>query len=346
MPAFTAAELAERLQGRVVGDPAVRLTGFAPADNAGPGDLTWAENPRHLARAETSAAAAILVAADVTSSKTLIRVPNARIAYARVLPWFYPEPVFPAGIHPTAVVAASASVDATAHVGPLCVVGERAQIGARVVLVAGVYVGEGCRLDEDTRLFPGVTLYAGTQVGRRVRLHAGVVVGSDGFGYVLDGGAHRKIPQVGHVVIEDDVELGANVTVDRGALGATVIGRGTKVDNLVQIGHNVVVGQHCILVAQAGVAGSSRLGNYVTIAGQAGVIGHLTVGDRAVIAGQSGVIQNVPAGQVWFGSPARPATQMKRQMVLMERLPELVRRVAELEKELAALKTGGGVPAA
>jgi UDP-3-O-[3-hydroxymyristoyl] glucosamine N-acyltransferase len=346
MPAFTAAELAERLQGRVVGDPAVRLTGFAPADNAGPGDLTWAENPKHLARAETSAAAAILLAADVISRKTLIRVPNARIAFARVLPWFYPEPVFPAGIHPTAVVAASASVDATAHVGPLCVVGERAQIGARVVLMAGDYVGEGCRLGEDTRLFPGVTLYAGTQVGKRVRLHAGVVVGSDGFGYVLDGGAHRKIPQVGHVVIEDDVELGANVTVDRGALGATVIGRGTKVDNLVQIGHNVVVGQHCILVAQAGVAGSARLGNYVTIAGQAGVVGHLTVGDRAVIAGQSGVIQNVPAGQVWFGSPARPATQMKRQMVLMERLPELVRRVAELEKELAALKAGSSVPAA
>lgn len=342
MPAFTAAELAERLQGRVVGDPAVTLTGFAPADSAGPGDLTWAENPKHLARAEASAAAAILVAADVISRKTLIRVPNARVAFARVLPWFYPEPEFPPGIHPTAVVAASARVDPSAHVGPLCVVGERAQLGPRVVLMAGDYVGDDCALGEDTRLFPGVTLYAGTRVGCRVRLHAGVVVGSDGFGYVLDGGAHRKVPQVGHVVIEDDVELGANVTVDRGALGATVIGRGTKVDNLVQIAHNVVIGEHCIVVAQAGIAGSTRLGHHVTVAGQAGIVGHLKVGDRAVIAAQSGVTNHVPAGEVWLGSPARPAAQMKRLYVLMERLPEMARRLAELEKELAALKAAPG----
>lgn len=342
MPAFTAAELAERLQGRVVGDPGVTLTGFAPADSAGPGDLTWAESPKHLARAEASAAAAILVAADVTSRKTLIRVPNARLAFARVLPWFYPEPEFAPGIHPTAVVAASARVDPTAHVGPLCVVGERAQLGPRVVLMAGDYVGDDCVLGEDTRLFPGVTLYAGTRVGCRVRLHAGVVVGSDGFGYVLDGGAHRKVPQVGHVVIEDDVELGANVTVDRGALGATVIGRGTKVDNLVQIAHNVVIGEHCIVVAQAGIAGSTRLGHHVTVAGQAGIVGHLKVGDRAVIAAQSGVTNHVPAGEVWLGSPARPAVQMKRLYVLMERLPEMARRLAELEKELAALKAATG----
>lgn len=338
MPAFTAAELAQRLQGRVLGDPTVTLSGVAPADAAGPGDLTWAETPKHLARAEASAAAAILVAGEATSRKTLICVPNARVAFARILPWFYPEPEFPPGIHPTAVVAADARVDPTAHIGPLCVVAERAQIGPRAVLMAHVYVGEACQVGADTRLFPGVTLYAGTQVGCRVRLHAGVVVGSDGFGYVLDGGEHRKVPQVGYVVIEDEVELGANVTVDRGALGATVIGRGTKVDNLVQIAHNVVLGQHCLLVSQAGIAGSTRLGNYVTVAGQAGLVGHIQVGDRAVIGAQSGVTHHVPAGQVWLGSPARPAAQAKRLYALQDRLPEMARRLAALEKELAALK--------
>ncbi len=340
MPAFTAAELADRLEGRVVGDPAVRLTGFAPADAAGPGDLTWAESPQHLARAEASAAAAILVASDVTSTKTLIRVPNARVAFARMLPWFYPEPDFPPGRHPSTVVDPTAQVDPTAHVGPLCVIGARARIGPRAVLMAGDHVGADCAVGEETRLFPGVTLYAGTRLGRRVRLHAGVVVGADGFGYVLDGGEHRKVPQVGHVVIEDDVELGANVTVDRGTLGATVIGRGTKVDNLVQIGHNVVLGRHCLVVSQAGIAGSTRLGDYVTVAGQAGIVGHLRIGDRAVIGGQSGVTTHVPAGETWLGSPARPAAQMKRMFVMMERLPELLRRLGDLEKELAALKAG------
>lgn len=338
MPVFTAAELAERLQGRVVGDPAVRLTGFAPADAAGPGDLTWAESPKHLARAEASAAAAILVASDVASAKTLIRVPNARVAFARVLPWFYPEPDLAPGRHPSAVVDPTAQVDPTAHIGPLCVLGARARIGPRAVLMAADYVGADCEVGEETRLYPGVTLYAGTRVGRRVRLHAGVVVGADGFGYVLDGGEHRKVPQVGHVILEDDVELGANVTVDRGTLGATVIGRGTKVDNLVQIGHNVVLGRHCLVVSQAGIAGSTRLGDYVTVAGQAGIVGHVQIGDRAVIGAQSGVATHVPTGETWLGSPARPASQMKRLYVLLDRLPDLARRLAEVEKELAALK--------
>jgi UDP-3-O-[3-hydroxymyristoyl] glucosamine N-acyltransferase len=170
------------------------------------------------------------------------------------------------------------------------------------------------------------------------------VVGSDGFGYVLDGGVHRKVPQIGHVVIEDDVELGANVTVDRGALGATVIGRGTKIDNLVQIAHNVVLGKHCILIAQVGIAGSTRVGDYVTIAGQAGLVGHLKIGNRVVIAGRSGVANDIADGEAWFGSPARPATQMKRQVIAMDRLPELLRRVARLEKELAGLKAAGPTP--
>lgn len=336
MPEFTAAELAEHLQGRVVGDPTLRLTGFAPAETAGPGDLTWAETTDYLARAEAGAAGAVLVGTPAPSRKTLICVDKPRVAFARILPLFFPEPAFPPGIHPSAVVDPSAAIDPTAHVGPRCTVSSGACIGARSVLVAGVFVGPGARVGEDVRVFPNVVLYEQTVVGNRVRLHAGVVVGSDGFGYVFDQGAHRKVPQVGHVVIEDDVEIGANSTVDRGALGTTVIGRGTKIDNLVQVAHNVVLGRHCILVAQVGIAGSARLGDYVTVAGQAGVIGHLKIGSRAVIAAQSGVTANMPDGQTWFGSPARPATQMKRQILAVERLPELARRVARLEAALAA----------
>ena len=344
MPEYTAAQIAEHLQGQVIGDPNVVLSGFALADNAGPRDLTWAESEKYLARAEAGAAAAILVSSDATSSKTLIRVTNARLAFARVLPLFFPEPVPDPGIHPTAVVEPGAEVDPTAHVGPHCVVGARTRIGARTVLAGGDFLGPDCQVGEDVRLFPRVTLYGGTRIGNRVRIHAGTVVGSDGFGYVLDGGVHRKVPQIGHVVIEDDVELGANVTVDRGALGATVIGRGTKIDNLVQIAHNVVLGKHCILIAQVGIAGSTRVGDYVTIAGQAGLVGHLKIGNRVVIAGRSGVANDIADGEAWFGSPARPATQMKRQVIAMDRLPELLRRVARLEKELAGLKAAGPTP--
>ncbi len=342
MPQFTATELAERLQGRVVGDANVVLTGFAPADTARPGDLTFAENEKFLARAETSAATAVLVATDLPSAKTLIRVANARIAFARVLPLFFPEPVFPPGVHPTAVVAASASIPATAHIGPYVVVGERVRFGERVVVEAGVCLGADCQIGDDTRLFPRVTLYPGCQVGRRVRLHAGAVIGSDGYGYVFDNGLHRKVPQVGNVILQDDVEIGANVAIDRGALGSTVVGRGTKIDNLVQIGHNVVLGEHCLLVAQVGIAGSTRVGNLVTMAGQAGVAGHLKIGDRAVVAAQSGVMNDIPAGETWFGAPARRATQMKRLLLATEKLPDLLKRVAELERQSAADPAGGG----
>ncbi len=332
---FTASELAGHLDGAVAGDGNVVLTGFAPAGNAKPGDLTFAENEVYFRRAEQSPAAAILVDGDYTSDlKVIIRVANARVAYARALPLFFPEPALPPGIHPSAVVAPSAQVDPTAHIGPLCVLGDRCQIGARTVLKGQVFVDAETTIGDDCLIFPQVTLYARSQVGHRVRIHASTVVGSDGFGYVLDHGSHRKVPQVGLVIIQDDVEIGAGVTIDRGALGPTVIGRGTKIDNLVQVAHNVLIGEHCLLVAQAGIAGSTKLGNYVTLAGQVGLAGHLRIGSRATIAAQSGVMHDVPEGQKWFGSPAQPDRQMKRQLLALQQLPELLRRVHELEKRL------------
>ena len=330
---FTAAEIARHLNGEVLGDASVELRGFAPADRAQSGDLTFAENDNYFARAEQSAASAILVDRRFDSGrKVLIRVGNPRLAFARVLPLFFPEPSFAPGIHPSAVVAASATIDPSAHIGPLCVVGEGARIGARVVLEASNFVGAQCELGEETRLFPQVTLYAQTRVGQRVRIHSGSVIGSDGFGYVFDDGAHRKVPQIGSVIIHDDVEIGANVTIDRGALAPTVIGRGTKIDNLVQVAHNVSIGENCLLVAQVGVAGSSRLGNHVVVGGQVGIAGHLQIGDRVTIAAQSGVMHSIPAGEKWFGSPAQPDRQLKRQLIALQHLPELLRRVAALEK--------------
>lgn len=333
---FTVADIARHVGGEVVGDASLVLQRFAPADRAQPGDLTFAENELFFARAEQSAATAILVDGPVTSQKTLIRVPSARIAFAKVLPLFFPEPTYPAGVHPSAVVAPAAKVDATAHIGPQCVVGEGAVIGPRSVLLAQVFVGPQCVVGEDCLLFPHVTLYARTTLGNRVRIHASSAIGSDGFGYVQDGGVHRKVPQIGNVIIRDDVEIGAGVTVDRGALGSTVIGRGTKIDNLVQVAHNVNIGEHCIVVSQTGISGSTRLGNYVVLAGQVGLAGHLKIGNRVTVAAQSGVMNNIPDGEKWFGSPAQPDRQTKRQLIALQQLPELLRRVAELERRLAA----------
>ncbi len=332
---FTAAEIAAQVQGEVIGNATLSLTGFAPANVAKPGDLTFGENETYFAIAEQSAAAAILISGDFKSaSKTLIRVKNARVAFARVLPLFYPEREFAPGVHSSAVVAASAQIDPTAHIGPCCVIGERVKIGPKVVLEDCVSIGADSVIGEGTRLMPNVTVYARSQIGCRVRVQAGAIIGSDGFGYVFDEGAHLKVPQIGHVVIHDDVEIGANATVDRGALGPTVIGRGTKIDNLVQIGHNVQIGEHCIVVAQTGVAGSTRLGNLVTLAGQVGIAGHLKIGDHVTIAAQSGVMDDIAAGEKWFGSPAQPDRQMKRQLLALQQLPELVRRVRDLEKRL------------
>lgn len=332
---FTTAEIAKHLQGELLGDPSVKLNGFAPADRAQPGDLTFAENPDYFTRAEQSAASAIIVDGQFTSTKKiLIRVPNARIAFAKALALFFPEPVLPAGAHPTATIAPSAQIDPSAHVGPHCVIGEKVRIGARSVLQGGNYIGAGCQIGEEVNLFPNVIIYARSEIGNRVRIHAGTVIGSDGFGYVQDNGIHRKVPQIGNVIIRDDVEIGSNVSIDRGALGPTVIGKGTKIDNLVQIAHNVIIGDHCLVISQVGVAGSTKIGNYVILAGQAGIAGHLKIGNRATIAAQAGVMTNIGDGEKYLGSPAQPDRQAKRQMIALQYLPDLLKRVAELEKKL------------
>jgi UDP-3-O-[3-hydroxymyristoyl] glucosamine N-acyltransferase len=334
MHTFTAAQIAKELDGEVVGDGSTPLTGFAPANAAKPGDLTFAESEDFFHKAEESAAAAILVdGPHENPRKVLICVANARVAFARVLPLFFPDRLLAAGIHPSAVVAPSARVDPGAYIGPGCVVGENVVIAARVTLRGGNHIGDNCVIGEQSQLFPNVVLYPQTQIGRRVRVHAGSVLGADGFGYVVDGGVHRKIPQVGHVIVEDDVEIGANVTIDRGALGPTLIGRGTKIDNLVQVAHNVVLGENCLVVAQVGIAGSTTIGSNTILAGQVGLAGHLKIGNNVTVAAQSGVMRDIPDGGKWLGAPAQPDRQAKRQMIALQRLPELIQRVGELERK-------------
>jgi UDP-3-O-[3-hydroxymyristoyl] glucosamine N-acyltransferase len=343
MPTFTAAQLAQQIEGEVIGDGSVQLKGFAPADSAQDGHLTFAENKEYLAKAEQSAASAVLVGEGLgPSAKTLILVKNPRVAFARVLPMFFPERPFAAGIHPSAVIAKSATIDPSAHVGPHCVVGERVKIGARSALLGGNHIGDDCQMGDDVWLFPNVILYARSRLGHRVRIHAGTIIGSDGYGYVFDAGQHRKVLQLGNVVIHDDVEIGSNTCIDRGALGSTVIGRGTKIDNLVQVAHNVVVGEGCLLVGQSGFAGSTTLGNFAVIAAQAGVAGHLKIGNQVTIGAKSGVMHDIPDGQKWMGLPAGPALETKRQWVQLRHLPAALKRLAELEKQVADLKQAAG----
>lgn len=239
----------------------------------------------------------------------------------------------------------SAQLDPTAHVGPHCVVGARVPVGARCVLMGGNQIGRDCQLGDDTTLFPNVVLYPRTQLGKRVAIHASTVIGSDGYGYVFAEGRHQKVLQVGHVIIGDDVEIGANAAIDRGALGPTIIGAGTKIDNLVHVAHNVVMGKHCLVMGQVGFAGSTRLGDYCVIASQSGIAGHLTLGRQATVGAKSGVMRDIPDGGTVLGIPAMPDKQTKRQWIGVQQLPEMIRRLRDLEREVQELKAGlSGTP--
>jgi len=332
---YTASNLAELIGGEVVGDGTVILTGIAPADGASVGDLTFAEKPAYLAAAEVSQASAILVPRGFESAtKVLIRVKDARIAIAKVLPLFFPPETSAAGIHTSAVVDPTAQIDATASVGPHCVVGAGVSLGKNTVLMGGNHIGRDSKLGDDVCLHPNVVLYARTQIGNRVSIHAGTTIGSDGYGYVFDQGRHRKMLQVGNVVIHDDVEIGSNTSIDRGALGSTVIGQGTKIDNLVHVAHNVVMGRHCLIMGQVGFAGSTVLSDYVVIASQSGIAGHLKLGTQSTIGAKSGVMRDIAPGETMLGYPAATDKQAKRQWIATSKMPDALRRLRALEKKM------------
>jgi UDP-3-O-[3-hydroxymyristoyl] glucosamine N-acyltransferase len=345
-PPWPLGELARLVGGEVAGDPATPIRGIAPLEGAEPGDLSFVTGPRHQAQAEGSRASAFLVPPGVElSGRATVRVAHPMLGVARLLRVFHPGPAPAPGVHATAVVDDSACLAGDATVMAYVVVGPESAVGSRAVLHPHVVVGARCRVGEGSVLHPHVVLREDVAVGRRVVIHAGSVLGADGFGYVFDGSGHQKIPQVGRVVVEDDVEIGANVTIDRATMGETVIGRGTKIDNLVQIGHNTVVGADSIIVAQTGISGSCRVGSRVVLAGQVGLADHVSVGDGAQVGAQSGLHRDVPAGAQVLGSPARPAAEARRTMVALPRLPELVRAVRALERRVAELErrmTGAG----
>jgi len=335
---FTLGELAEVLQARLEGDPARVVVGVAPLDSAGPDQISFLTDARYYGAARASRAGAFLAPADATGLPApALRCAAPQQALIDLIRLFHPLVPAPPGVDRTAVVAADARIHPTASVGPLCVIESGAVVGPGVRLHALVHVGAGVEIGEATLIYPHVSLRDGVRLGRRVIIHAGAVLGADGFGFAFDGSGHRKIPQVGGVLIEDDVEIGANTTIDRATFGDTIIRRGTKIDNLVQIGHNVEVGEHSLLVAQVGVSGSSRLGKGVVLAGQVGVADHVTIGDGVVAGAQAGIPSSLEPGEKVLGTPARPIIQAKRIMVAEARLPELLRQVRALEKRLDEL---------
>lgn len=319
--------------GTLEGDPSRRIEGVAPLERAGASDISFLSNPRYRQKALECRPGAILAQPGVDlPGLDVVRVDSPYLAMARLLRLFHPPGIVPAGIRPGAVVAESSRIDPSAAVMAGACVGEGAAIGPRTVVHSGAVVGDGCSVGADCVIHPNVTLYPGVTLGERVTLHAGTVIGSDGFGFAQDGSEHVKIPQTGDVLIEDDVEIGANCTVDRATFGSTVIGRGTKIDNLVQVAHNVVVGPGCILVAQSGIAGSTKLGKGVVIAGQSGTVGHIEIGDGARIGAKTAVTHDLPAGAFVIGHPAIDAAVWKRAAAAFARLPELIRRLGRIER--------------
>lgn len=328
-------DLAARIGARLVGRGDATVRGIAPIEEAGPEQVTFLANPRYLRFARESRAAAIIAKVPVEgASAAFLLTDNPYFAFARAVEAFHPAQRPPAGISPLACIDPSARLGAEVTVSPFAVVGEEASIGDRTVLHPGVCVGKGAAVGDDCILYPRVVLYHGVRIGSRVILHAGCVVGSDGFGFAPAGSGYRKIPQIGTVEIGDDVEIGANTAIDRAALGVTRIARGSKLDNLVQVGHNVVIGEDTVIAAQAGIAGSCRIGRRVMIGGQAGLAGHLEIDDGIMLGAKSGVPDSLRAGEsrAWSGIPAMPHPTWLRMAKLIPRLPELFRRVKRLEE--------------
>jgi len=335
---ITLAELAALTGGALEnGDPAFLISGAAGVNEASATQVTFFGNARYLPALRQSLAAAAFVPLDFADDipAARIRVANPSLAFAQALEKFAPPPItYPPGVHPTAVIAPDVTLGDSVSIQPYAVIDRGAAIGAGSIIGAHVYIGQESTLGPGCHLHPHVTLRERTIIGARVIIHSGTVVGSDGFGYEFSADRHAKIPQTGCVQIDDDVEIGANVTIDRARFGRTWIQEGTKIDNLVQIAHNVVIGRHSIIVSQTGISGSSKLGQYVTLAGQVGLVGHIEIGDRAIVGAKSGISKNVPAGETWFGYPATPMREAKERLAYIARLEKLYARVRMLEQIL------------
>lgn len=335
----TLREVAEIVKGEVVGDETTVITGVCGIREAKEGDLTFVANAKYLPLMRQTRASAIITGREVRQApKPIIQTDNPDLAFAKMISLLAPNEItYPKGIHPTAIIGNGVQLGQDVAIQAYGVIGDYAKIGDRTILYAGVFVGDHAKIGSDTLIYPHVAIRERVEIGNRVIIHSGTVIGSDGFGFSTVKGVHVKIPQIGTVRIEEDVEIGANVTIDRARFGITLIKKGTKIDNLVQIAHNAVIGEHSIIVAQAGISGSTAIGKGVVIAGQAGVVGHITVGDNAIIGAQSGVSKSVPPNSVVLGAPAKPITKFKETNACLQRLPKLYETVRLLEEKIAAL---------
>ena len=332
-------ELATRLGAELNGPGDADITGVAGVYEAREGQITYVLGEQNIKDLENSRASACIVPVNTPElPMPTVRVKNPKLAFARALSFFHGKTVTPLGISEQAVIGKEISIGKTPSIHPFAVVADRALIGDRVTLYPGVYVGEGSAVGDDSVIYPNVSIREGVTIGKRVIIHPGAVIGSDGFGFVTDGGEHHKIPQVGGVIIGDDVEIGSNCTIDRATLGNTVIKKGTKIDNLVHIAHNVTVGEHCLLAGTAAVAGSSTLGNYVVLGGSVSVSDHVTLGDRVIVTGGTGVMKDTAAGQIVGGYYAMPHREWLKVQAVLPKLPELKKLVVELERHIKELK--------
>lgn len=336
---LTLAKIAELVNGELVGDGSVKINGVGKIEDAKQGKITFISNPKYAKFIETSNASAIIVGVDFPqSSKPVIRTKNAYFSFLKVLRYFHPQKeTLAQGIHPSAVIDESAKIGENTRIGAGVVIGNNSILGKNSVIYPGVVIGPNVVVGDNTVLHANVVLREEVKIGNRVILHSGVVIGSDGFGFAREGEIYHKIPQVGIVIIEDDVEIGSNCSIDRATLGATIIRKGVKLDNLIQVAHNVEIGENTVIAAQTGVSGSTKIGKNSIIGGQVGFVGHIEVGDGVTVAAQSGVSKPLPPNSVFFGYPARPIMQAKREEAALRRLPELLKRISKLESKLDRL---------
>ena len=343
-------ELAGIGNGTLVGDADYSIASLASIANAGPEDLSFLDNRKLENELESTKAGCVLVDREQEAPATLniIRVDQPLVAWASALEIFHPRKRLFEDVSPDAIIGRDVVIGEGAGIGPGAWIGDGAVIRAATEIFPGATIGPGTTIGESCLIYPGVHIYHDCTLGDRVIIHSGAVIGADGYGFAQEDTGnpaepviHRKVEQVGNVIVEDDVEIGANTTIDRGALDSTLIGKGTKIDSQVVIGHNCRIGEHCLLISQVGIAGSSRLGNYVTLAGQVGVKGHATIGDGAIVGGGSGVMQDLEGGQVYLGTPARPAGSTKKVYALLKKLPEYARKIRKLEKRLREIEGSG-----
>jgi len=332
----TLRQLADLVQGVLSGDPDLPIAHARTLTEAQPGDITFLENDKHIQElAKCQASAAVVPASVWISGRPIIQVQDPLAAFIAIVRHLHARPDEPVhGIDPRAAIHVTASIGAGSNIHPFVTIGARSVLGARCRIYPGCCIGRYCRLGDDVTLYPNAVLYDGTILGDRVTIHANAVLGADGFGYRLHNGKHVKVPQLGHVEIGDDVEVGACTTIDRGTFQATRVGEGTKIDNLVQIGHNCQIGRHNLFVSQMGIAGSSTTGDHVVVAGQVGIADHVHIGDRAVLGAKAGVPQDVPAGECVLGAPARPARDQKRILLTLDKLPEMRRDLQRIKQHL------------